>query len=735
MTKKTIIPISGMHCASCAANIEKNIKKLPGVKSVSVNFGTETATIEHIDSLDKKKITDVINKLGYKAMDSGHDGHELEHEHHGEQRELKTRLIVAAILSIPLFYSMLAAIFSLPVPLGDKTIAIIQLFLATGTVIAGWNFYKNGIGSIIKSKSANMDTLIALGTGTAYIYSLIVTVLIFLNKATSGQLYFEVTALLITFILFGDYLEEKTKGRTSEAIKKLLGLQAKTATIIRNGREMEIAVEDVKKGDVIIVKPGEKIPVDGEIISGYSSVDESMVTGESIPIEKKIGDKVIGSTINKHGTFKFKATKIGKDTVLAQIIKLVQEAQSSKAPVQRLADKISSIFVPTVFFIGLVAFISWLILGFSVPFALKIFIAVIVVACPCALGLATPTAVMMGTGLAAKYGIIIKNAETLQKARKINTVVFDKTGTLTKGKPEVTDIIPFNGSKIKDVLKYAAIAEKRSEHPLADAILNRAKKQRIAVPDSKSFEAVPGYGIVAESGKKIFLGNRKLMKKYKIDVEKLEDKISGLENQGKTVIILALNKKVSGIIAVADVLKENSREAVEKLKEMGKDIVMISGDNERTAKAIAKQAGIENVLSDVLPDQKEKEIKKLQKEGKVVAMVGDGINDAPALAASNVGIAIGAGTDIAIETGDIVLVKNDLRDVVTAIDLSNYTLNKIKQNLFWAFFYNSLGIPIAAGVLYPIGFLLNPIIAGMAMAFSSVSVVSNSLLMKRYRKQ
>ena len=728
---KTELKIAGMHCASCAQTIERNLKKMPHVINAQVNFGTETAHIEHSHSMSKEQIKEKIDKLGYKAIESSVTDvdHQLEHEHHAEQQDLKRRFLVALVLSIPLFYIMLISFgLPLPLPLDDKTMAIFEFILATGTIIAGWNFYHHGTMTLVKTKSANMDTLVAMGTGVAYIYSVIIAILIFMNKATASQLYFEVASLLITFILLGDYLEERTKGRTGEAIKKLLGLQAKTATVIRNNKEIKIPVAEVKVGDIIIVKPGEKIPVDGKIIGGYSSVDESMITGESIPVEKKIGDIVIGATINKHGSFKFKATKVGKDAMLSQIIKLVQEAQASKSPIQRLADKISAIFVPTVFVIGLISFIIWLLLGFPFSFALKIFITVIIIACPCALGLATPTAVMMGTGLAARHGILIKSAEILQKARKIDTIVFDKTGTLTKGKPEVTDRIEINTTR-KEILFYASIAEKRSEHSLAEAILNEAKKTKIAVPDASRFKIVPGQGIEAShKAKAILLGNRRL-----ISPGKYESKIQELENQGKTVMILSVNKKILGFIAVADTLKEFSKEAVKKLKEMNKNVIMITGDNERTARAIAKQIGITNVLADVLPQDKEKQVKQLQKRRKIVAMIGDGINDAPALAQADVGIAIGAGTDVAIETGDIILVKNDLRDVVTAIDLSNYTLKKIKHNLFWAFFYNSVGIPIAAGVLYPLGFLLNPIIAGAAMAFSSVSVVSNTLLMKRYK--
>jgi len=734
MIHKTNLKISGMHCASCAAIIERILRKTPGVKSANVNFATETLSVEHSHEISEENIKDIVKKAGYKAFKAESTEkmeHMMEEEHHGEQKKILKKLKWAAILSLPLLYTMIAGIFGLPMFFEDKTIAIIQFLLTTGVVIAGWGFYYHGFMTVVRNKSANMDTLVALGTGTAYVYSLIVGIQVMLGKASAGQLYFEATALLLTFILLGDYFEERTKGRTGEAIKKLLGLQAKYATVVRGNKEVKIPIDEVNVGDIIIVKPGEKIPVDGKIISGQSSVDESMITGESIPVDKKIGDIVIGATINKHGTFKFKATKVGSETMLAGIIKLIQEAQSSKAPIQKLADKIAGIFVPTVIIIGLISFLIWhFILGKTFAFAIERFITVIIIACPCALGLATPTAVMMGTGLAAKHGIIIKKAETLQKARELEVIVFDKTGTLTKGKPEVTDIISFAGTE-KEVIYYAAIAEKRSEHSLAESILNKAKKMKLKIPEAQNFKAIPGKGIQAKwKGKNILLGNRKL-----ISAGKYEKQIQELEHQGKTTVLISVNRKVIGIIAIADQLKENSKEAIETLKDMGKEVAMITGDNERTANAIAKQLGIDYVLADVMPQDKEKEIKKLQRKGKVVAMVGDGINDAPALAQSDVGIAIGAGTDVAIETGDIILVKNDLRDVVTAIDLSRYTLKKIKQNLFWAFFYNSAGIPIAAGVLYPLGFLLNPVIAGMAMAFSSVSVVSNALLMKGYKSK
>ncbi|HLF54084.1 MAG TPA: heavy metal translocating P-type ATPase [Candidatus Nanoarchaeia archaeon] len=728
MNKQTNLKIAGMHCASCASNIERSLKRMSGVKSASVSFATESAQVEHENHVSEEEIKKTIHNLGYKAFAPTNESG-MAHEHHAEQKLLIKRFRWAAILSLPLMYTMLASFFGFPIFFGDKTVTVIQFILATGVAIAGSNFYYDGIRAVIKAKSANMDTLVALGTGIAYLYSVVIGIMVFLGRATAMDLYFEVSALLITFILFGDYLEERTKGKTGDAIKKLLGLQAKTATVIRNGKTIKIPIEQVKQGDIVLVKPGEKIPVDGVVVSGYSSVDESMVTGESIPVEKKERDIVIGATINKTGSFKFRATKVGGETMLNQIIKLVREAQMSKAPIQKLADQISSIFVPSVMVISIIALITWLALGFQFSFAIKIAITIIVIACPCALGLATPTAVMMGTGLAAKQGIIIKNAETLQKAKSIQVVVFDKTGTLTKGKPEVAKIVSLNGNQEKEILLYAAIAEKNSEHPLAESIMKKAIELKIKVPDASSFKAIPGKGIIAHyKGKKILLGNSKLIK-----TAKFEKAIQSLESKGNTVMALSVNNKILGLIAVADQLKENSKEAILKLKEMGKKVAMITGDNKRTANAIASQLGIDYVLAEVLPEDKEKEIRKLQRRKTVVAMVGDGINDAPALAQADVGIAIGAGTDVAIETGGIILVKNDLRDVVNAIDISSYTMKKIKQNLFWAFFYNTAGIPIAGGVLYPLGFLLNPIIAGIAMAFSSISVVSNALLMRNYR--
>jgi P-type Cu+ transporter len=704
--KKTI-KISGMHCASCAANIEKNLNKINGLHA-TVNFASEKAFVEYDNKVNDNDIKKTIEKLGFSIVADGAQ----------KKDNIKTIFLISLIFTVPIaIIAMPFMWMGIEIPYNN----VILFLLATPVqFIVGYRFYKGAFASL-KNKTTNMDTLIAVGTSAAYIYSVAV---IFLG--IGDMVYFEASAMILTFITLGKWLEAISKERSSQAIKKLMGLQPKTAIVIRNGKEITVQISQVVVGDKIVVKPGQKIPVDGVVINGFSSVDESMITGESIPAEKQKGDTVIGATINKHGSFIFRATKVGKDTALSQIIKLVEEAQGSKAPIQRLADRVSAYFVPTVIGIALFSFVTWyFLLAQPFSFALSIFIAVIVIACPCALGLATPTAVIMGTGKGAEYGILIKNAEALENIHKINAIVFDKTGTLTNGKPVVTDII---GNE-KEVMFYAALAEKKSEHPLAEAILNRAKTLKIKIHEPDHFEAIPGHGIIARyKNKTILFGNSKLMKKYKIKYES-----NDLEEQGKTVMMLAVNKKFLGMIAVSDTLKDNSEEVVERLNKMGIEVFMITGDNSRTADAIAKQLGIDNVLSEVLPDGKEKEVARLQKSGKIVAMVGDGINDAPALARADVGIAIGAGTDVALETGDIVLMKSNLMDVINAINLSNYTVRKIKQNLFWAFFYNSVGIPVAAGALFSFGILLNPIIAGAAMAFSSVSVVSNSLLMKRYR--
>ncbi len=731
--KKIIIPISDMHCASCVQKIEATLKKLNGVIRATVNFATEKATVEFDDAvINENEINNTIEQLGYRVIKkSDYEEEFVDKEkkiREEEIRNLKTVFLISLILSIPIFILSFPEWFKIEIPYQN----LILLILATPIqFIVGYRFYK-GAFSALKVRTTNMDTLITVGTSAAYFYSAAITLI----PGFGDYVYFDISAIIITFIILGKWLEAITKGKASEAIKKLIGLQPKTAIVIRNGKEIQIPITDVVVGDIVIVKPGQKIPVDGVIIKGFSSVNESMITGESIPVEKKKGDKVIGATINKYGSFKFKATKVGKETVLNQIIKLVEEAQGSKAPIQKLADKVSGYFVTIVIIIALISFLLWyFVFGQSFIFALSIFIAVLIIACPCALGLATPTAIMVGTGKSAENGILIKSAEALENAHKLTTIIFDKTGTLTEGKPSVTNILVIDKLDKKEILKYAAIAEKNSEHPLAEAIINKAREEKIKIPETKFFEAIPGHGILAKYNKNIiFFGNRNLIKKYKIRIDWLEEKISPLENEGKTVMILALNKRIIGLIAVADTLKEFSKEAVKKLQNMNKEVIMITGDNKRTADAIAKQIGIDKVLANVLPEDKEEEISKLQKIGKIVAMVGDGINDAPALAKADIGIAIGAGTDIALETGQIVLIKNDLRDVITAIDLSNYIIKKIKQNLFWAFFYNSIGIPIAAGLLYPLtGFLLNPMLAGAAMVLSSLSVVSNSLLMKRYQ--
>jgi Cu+-exporting ATPase len=738
--KKIILDVSGMHCASCAANITNALKKLAGVLSAGVNFASEQAFIEYEpDKISLTELIGAIEKIGYRAETKGVSLDKKEELQDRQIRNLKFRFIISIILSSLLMYISMARHLKLVIP--EPIIAhmaLWQFLLATSVLVCGYQFFSRGVLTVVRNHIANMDTLVALGVGSAYIYSLFVSISIWLGNRSlnMNNLYYEVAAFLISFILLGKYLEARTKRKTSSAIKKLMNLKPKIATVYRKGVEQDILVEELVVGDIIVVKPGQKIPVDGKVIEGYSSVDESMVTGESIPVEKNINDNVIGGTINKSGSFKFKATKVGRETTLAQIIKIIEEAQGSKAPVQEIADKIAGMFVPAVLLIALISFCAWLLLGKSFIFALTTFIAVLIIACPCALGLATPTAIMVGTGKAAESGIIIKRAVSLQIACQVKAIIFDKTGTLTEARPTVTDVIGFDEDQ-KQVLHLAASLEKKSEHPLAEAIVNAGLQKGILPQDLATFEAIPGKGIKAKLGNsEIILGNRKIMEDNAVDIGVAKFELEKLENQGKTVVILARDKRLIGLVAVRDNLKKFSKEAVGNLKDMGKDIIMISGDNQRTVRAIAKEAGISQVLAEVLPADKLQEIKKLQSQGFKVAFVGDGINDAPALTQADLGIAIGSGTDVAIESGDIILIKDDLRDVVTAIDLSCYTMKKIKQNLFWAFFYNIIGIPVAAGILYPFfKFLLNPIIAAAAMAFSSVSVVSNSLLMKGYRRR
>jgi Cu+-exporting ATPase len=731
-----------MHCASCSAIIESALKNEEGIKSINVNFATEKAYLE-FDSIEISiaQIQKIMEKLGYKATEETFE--EEIHDHHKETKiqevsRLKKRFIFALIFSLPIIYMVMGEMIGLPMPIIFENYGtIIQLVLVSAVIISCFNIWTSGFKNLLRL-APNMDSLIFIGTAVAYFYSLTISIFIFLGTKVEASLYYESAALILVFISLGKYLEVMTKGKTSEAIKKLIGLQPKEATIIKDNEEIKIPISEVRVGDIILVKPGEKIPVDGIVIDGYSGVDEKAITGESIPVEKKKDDEVIGATINKTGVLKFKATRVGKDTMLAQIIKIVEEAMGSKAPIQLLADKVSFYFVPSVIGIAIFAFAIWLLSGQSLPLALMVFVAVLIIACPCALGLATPTAVMMGTGLAAKNGILIKSGKALEIARDVNIVIFDKTGTLTKGEPSVTDVVKIKNDVSENwVLQVAASVEKNSEHPLAQAIVNKAKEEKANFLEVKNFQAIPGYGVTADlENKKILFGTRKLMANNQINPNIIEEKMIVLEDQGKTAMILAVEKDIIGIVAVADTLKDYSKEAVEMLHKMGKKVAIITGDNKRVGQAIAQQVGIDRVLAEVLPQEKSAEIKKLQSEGNIVAMVGDGINDAPALAQADLGIALGSGTDVAMETGEIVLIKDDLRDVVIAIDLSKYTLNKIKQNLFWAFFYNIVGIPVAAGVLYPFtGWLLNPAIAAAAMAFSSVSVVSNSLLMKRYEPQ
>lgn len=718
-TKRTIL-VKGMTCSACSSRVEKVLGKLDGMLAANVNLSNNKATVEYKPGiLTDDIILATIEKAGYKGEVEKERNLDREKElREAEIKSLKTSFFISLVLTIPLFSAMFFHMAGVHNILSNGWF---QLALATPVqFIIGYRFYKGAYNSL-RGGGANMDVLVAMGTSAAYFYS------IYNLLRGSSDFYFESSAVIITLILLGKTFEAVAKGKTSEAIKTLMGLQPKTARVIRDNEELDIEIEKLVVGDIILVRPGEKVPVDGLIVEGHSAIDESMITGESLPVDKTVGDKVVGATINKLGAFKFEATGIGEDTVLSQIIQLVEDAQGSKAPVQRLADKISGVFVPIVVGIALLTFLVFTFGFKDFNMGLLNAVAVLVIACPCALGLATPTAIMVGTGKGAEKGILIKSGEHLERAHKIDTVVFDKTGTITKGEPELTDIISF-GLDEREALRIIGSVEKSSEHPLGQAIVKRAEEDKLDFYKPEGFSAIAGMGIRAiVEGDTILVGNRRLMNENKIDVKPFEADLSKLEEEGKTAMLMAKNNEIAAIVAVADTIKESSLNAINELKDMGIDIYMITGDNERTAKAIGRQVGISNIYADVLPENKAEVIEEIKTKGKDVAMVGDGINDAPALASADIGFAIGTGTDVAMEAADITLMSGDLEGVVTAIRLSKRTMKTIKQNLFWAFFYNVIGIPIAA-----LGFL-NPMIAGGAMAFSSVSVVTNSLRLKNFK--
>ncbi len=739
--KVKILSIKGMTCAACSRTVERTVSRMDGINSCQVNLASEKMTITYDPEIVRiSEVKKRVEKAGFEAVN------EIKEDIHAEEKNkeinsLWRRFKISLGFTIPLMIISMGHMVGLKLPQiidvhhNPLSFALIQLILTTPVLIAGKKFFEIGFKSLIR-RSPNMDTLIAIGSSAAYLYGIYAVIQIALgNTEYVKQLYFESAAGILTFITLGKSLEARSKGKTSEAIKKLMGLQPKTAIIIKDGIEEEISIDDVEVGDIILVKPGEKLPVDGVITEGKTSIDESMLTGESIPVEKSIDSKVIGASINKNGVIKYRATKVGGDTALAQIIKLVEEAQGSKAPIAKLADIISGYFVPIVIALAVISGIAWLIAGNDISFALKIFIAVLVIACPCALGLATPTAIMVGTGKGAQYGVLIKSGEALETAHKLKYIIFDKTGTITEGKPKVTDIISRGEYSDEEILKISASIEKGSEHPLGEAIVREASEKKIELWNGEDIKAIPGHGIEGlVNGKSILFGNIKLMNDRNIDVEELKDRAEELASQGKTPMYIAIEEKIAGVIAVADTVKESSKRAIEKLHSMGIGVAMITGDNKRTAHAIAKQVGIETVLAEVLPEHKAEEVKKLQQNNTKVAMVGDGINDAPALAQADIGIAIGSGTDVAMESADIVLMRSDLMDVPTAIELSKKTVINIKQNLFWAFIYNIVGIPIAMGVLHIFeGPLLNPMFAAAAMSLSSVSVVSNALRLKGFK--
>lgn len=742
MSNKTL-KIEGMTCAACARTVERVTSKLEGVTNSNVNLATEKLTISfEEDKVNINDIKEAVAKAGYKASENIVS---IDRDKERKEREIKAlwnRFLISAIFAVPLLIiAMVPMIFNsigimfpsvIDPMVHPKVYGVLELVMVIPIIIEGRKFFQVGFKTLIKG-NPNMDSLIAIGSSAAFLYSLFGLYRIF-NGSKEAQLYFESAGMILTLITLGKYMEAVSKGKTSESIKKLIGLTPKTAIVVKDNIEKEISMDEVKPGDIVIVKPGTKIPVDGIIVEGTTSIDESMLTGESIPVFKTKGDEVIGASINKNGIIKYKVTKVGRDTVLAQIVRLVEEAQGSKAPIAKLADIVSGYFVPVVIVLAVISALAWYLSGKDITFTLTIFISVLVIACPCALGLATPTAIMVGTGKGAEYGVLIKSGTALENTHKIKTIVFDKTGTITEGKPKVTDIKATQGEE-NYLLTVAASVEKNSEHPLGEAIVREAQIRNLELLKTDKFKAVPGHGIEAYiNDKKVLLGNKKLMNDNNVDINSVIKTAEALANQGKTPMYITLDGEAKGIIAVADTVKESSEKAIKKLHEKGIEVAMITGDNKKSADAIAKKVGIDRVLAEVLPQDKAAEVKKLQDEGKKVAMVGDGINDAPALAQADIGMAIGSGTDIAMESADIVLMKSDLMDVAVAIELSQKTIKNIKENLFWAFGYNVIGIPVAMGVLYLFGGpLLNPMIAAGAMSLSSVSVLTNALRLKKLK--
>jgi len=737
-TQSATFSVTGMTCATCALRIEKGLKNTEGVSRASVNLATEKATVEYAPGMiEDGQFEKLIRDLGYEAvLDAGQEEeagivtNATDREKELRQREIrKLRLsfIVSAALSLPLLAAMFAGLFRIEALMFLHN-PILQLALATPVqFVIGFRFYRHAFKSI-KSASPGMDVLVALGTSAAYAYSIYNGFFRSLPAGENPALYFEASAIIITLVLLGKLLEAAAKGRTSEAIKRLIGLQPKTARVLREGREVDIPIAELAVGQTVLVRPGERIPVDGQILDGSSAVDESMITGESIPVEKTAGDRVIGATINTFGAFTFRADKVGRDTMLAQIIRVVEEAQGSKAPIQRLADKVAGIFVPVVLGVAAITFLVWLLAAGDLTRGLISAVAVLVIACPCAMGLATPTAIMVGTGKGAENGVLIRSGESLELAHRLDAVVLDKTGTITQGEPVLTDVVSLNGWSRPEILRLAGAVEKNSEHPLGVTIAEAARGQLDHIEEIRDFRAIPGKGVSARiDSHKVLVGTRGFLHESAVFIEPIEDRIEQLEAEGKTVMLLSVDGEVQGLLAVADRVKDSSRAAVRTLKSMGLEVYMITGDNRRTAEAIGRAVGVDQVMAEVVPESKAQAVEQIRRQGKTVAMVGDGINDAPALVTADIGMAMGTGTDIAMESADITLMNGDLMSVATAIQLSQRTMRKIKQNLFWAFFYNTIGIPIAA-----LG-MLNPIIAGAAMAFSSVSVVSNSLSLKRFR--